>query len=275
MKYRLIKKYPCLPNDWYVGLVVTKKYNTIYSPDIAEGFCVNLCVDQVENNPEFWEKVEKKDYEVLTIMSNFKYIFYKNENNLYLPKVGSYSPGLKGFPLEDVNIPANGLYIHSVKRLSDGEIFTVGDKIDCKGWFGNIIKFEIINNELQIFQQQHIGSSKYKPFLIQDLIKSKQPLFKTEDGVDIYEGNKSYGIHSETFEDLFHNNTPWYKGSKPCEYHLHFLTKEAAEEYILMNKPCLSIKEIAPIFGMYHLDNSKTSLDRLSNKLKQLVKNKL
>ena len=65
--YKLKKLYPCLPDTWYVGLIVEKKYN-VYNPNEAGVCCVTLDCDQVEKYPEFWEKVVEKDYEILSFI---------------------------------------------------------------------------------------------------------------------------------------------------------------------------------------------------------------
>jgi hypothetical protein len=82
------------------------------------------------------------EYEVAQRMADFKYskqpkpeweiieykwdgkIFYSNSVGEYFPKIGSgWMPGC---------VPS--IYsIHSVKRLSDGEVFTVGDAVEIEG----------------------------------------------------------------------------------------------------------------------------------------------
>ena len=56
--------------------------------------------------------------------------------------------------------------------------------------------------------------------------------------------------------------------------YLFFSTEAKAEEYILMNKPILSIKEICPIVGQCN-NNTYVDLYQLTKKLKELVKSKL
>lgn len=274
MKYKLKKWYPTLPATWKAGDVITR--DAQYYKHDAGLIHRFISWSEVENNPEFWEKVI--DFEILSFKYSNTIFRYTESPAFSIDKDYRHYVAADGGLLCEASM---GLLlgkfpeIYSVKRLSDGEIFSVGDKIDCKGWFGNIIKFEIVNTELKIFQQQHIDSSKYKPLSIQELIKFKQPLFKTEDGVNIFEHSVYHSVYLPTVEYMgghcaeIPNNGKYT--SDACKT---FSTKEKAEEYVLMNKPCLSIKEIAPIFGMYHLDNSRTSLDRLTEKLKDLVKSK-
>lgn len=103
---------------------------------------------------------------------------------------------------------------------------------------------------------------------------SGKPVFRSTDGVDIYEGDIIYGIYNnidKTFHEKVHE-------SKYLMYHKWrrgvFSTKEAAEESIIMNRHCLSIKEITPIIGMAN-ETTYIDLDSLTRNLKTLVKSKL
>jgi hypothetical protein len=84
-----------------------------------------------------------------------------------------------------------------------------------------------------------------------DWIPIATPLFTTEDGVDIYEGDTYFGCGkwpdgspSGCIKDSVATDTRldrkygWNKTFK-C-----FSTKEAAEEYVLMNKPVLSLNDL-------------------------------
>lgn len=72
---------------------------------------------------------------------------------------------------------------------------------------------------------------------LKDAIKS-EVLFRSEDGVDIFEGDKTCWINDWTVT----NFTDWKRKSNTKE--LHFSTKEAAEEYINSRKPYLSNKDV-------------------------------
>lgn len=195
-----------------------------------------------EKFPDYWEEVIEKDYEILEIKGKYGTIstFYKSLDKDLEHKT-----------------------IFKVKRLSDGEIFTIGDKVtsDYSDQFtGNINKFEIKNNEL-IIHFAGFDSLKH-------IIKCKTPLFTTEDGVDIFEGDSYYHnnikweIHNCTKAGINSGNLINVKGYN------YFSTKDKAEEYIIMNKPCLSLNEI------YELTNDRTGLYNRSD-LEEIVKNKL
>ena len=264
--YKLKKWYPSLPKDWEIDMevrLIGDAKNNIYNTcDSRYTSNYRYCFE-VENNPEFWEKVVEKDYEILSFTNHTGQISTKRKNGLFLNSICTNGSGVY---TEEHHL--NKWDIQSVKRLSDGSIWTIGEKTTD----GIITKFEILDGVLIVFIYDVTW------FKLDLLEKLKQPLFKTEDGVDIFQGDKVHWVVTRDYRYLYY--IPFVSThlescfSKDGVYKV-FSTKEVADEWILMNKPCLSIKEIAPIFGMYYLDNSKTSLDRLSEKLKELVKGKI
>lgn len=257
-KYKLIKEYP---GSYSVGTVISFNDShgglEIKTPEGKISFTSLSTLAALEtlvsNYPEFWEKIIEKDYEILSFYSVGQTIIpmrilnsntglfklnkpkYKNDELTldYLLKEGSYS-------------------IYSIKRLSDGEIFTIGDKITGATYSEprNIISFRIINNKLRIDQSK--GSSN-----LEDIKKLKNPLFVTEDGVDKYEGEEYYYLHKHSFRI---DKAVAHKGFNDVNTTgLYFSTKEKAEEYVLMNKPYLSIDDL---LGEYK-DLSKDELLKL------------
>lgn len=149
--------------------------------------------------------------------------------------------------------------IKSVKRLSDGEVFTIGDKLKC---IDDIIT-------ITSFKQQHgsivIWFGDEETWLNLDQARHyKKPLFTTEDNVEVFEGDHYYFIEN-TFTIL--GKFAHSEDIKNNVLKAHpFSTKEAAGEYILMNKPCLSLNDLVKDQGYY-----SSNIIRL----KQLVKSKL
>ncbi len=110
--YKLIKCYPGSPE---LGSIFIKReaYEAIFylgKKQNSDKWQINLPIDIVENNPEFWQKVEEKDFEILKT---------------------AYLEGGKN-------------EIIAVIRKSDGEIFTVGDKTNA----GIIKNIEIIEDKI-------------------------------------------------------------------------------------------------------------------------------
>lgn len=240
-KFKLIKEYPGSPKlgciwDWRI------KY------DIAE-------------YPEFWEEVVEKDYEILSISTNsyFGITTSKLDIEAYLKCPKSI----------------NKWSIHSVKRLSDGEIFTVGDKVVhnfCKE--AKIEKIYFIEpNRLTIYVSKGWNVS------ISNIEHIKQPLFTTEDGVDIFEGDKYCSVWKDdlTFQGTFTaEKVNLGKFTNP-ETMMVFSTKQTAEEYILMNKPYLSINDINNSWAFQWVANKGKFVhgSKTLENLKELVKQRL
>ena len=224
--YRLIKTYPGSPK---LGTILTHEE-------------LQYC-----NWDEYYEEIVEKDYEILSLIED-KLIY----------NCDKYSKDYINQLFNTI-----GVNIHSVKRLSDGEIFTVGDKV--VGYNNSIAKIKTIDLVGEI--SLNIGTDKHEGFSLKNLKKSKQPLFTTEDGVDIFEGDNYcyFRFHSWTCDNAIANKEFYYQ-DKFSKNSLYFSTKEKAEEYILMNKPCLSLKEVLDIVSF---------LDRSEKKLKELVKQKL
>jgi hypothetical protein len=246
-KYKLKKEYPNSPE---LGYVIEEKlhYGTW-------GYFLNCFPLYPEKYPEFWEKVVEQDYEIIAFRQltgiSVHYITkgdvcYKNMDVL-------------------LNAVKNGnQQIYSVKRLSDGEIFTIGDLVTAySGASDKILSFNTIYNDCY---KKEIAYATFKNLAtggldISCLKKAKQPLFKTEDGIDIYEGDNWVRVRLSDFTILgiYGDAIGAIKT---------FSTKEAAEEYVLLNKPCLSLKDVFD-------EGSIFCLDEWEKRLKDLVKSRL
>ena len=110
-------------------------------------------------------------------------------------------------------------------------------------WFE--VGFEVIkNNELCCYsnpkykmRQLSIDEVEYSG-KFWELIKEK-PLFTTEDGVEIFKGDDYWQVIPE-FRHYFIGNNDYERRS--CDK--HFSTEKAAKDYIEMNKPMYSLKNI-------------------------------
>ena len=249
MKYILKKEYPGSPK---LGNIID-----------------NLENDWIENYPEFWEKVVEKDYEILSLA---RFCSIK-------PTITDVS--YYGDEYIEALLKCDNARIHSVKR-KDGEIFTIGDIVTNKGEIIN--EFEIIDNKLKVWFIHPSYSCPSKPKnnrsitgcgnmnfnWLKNIVKVKKPLCTTEDGVDIYLGNKSWILHKNSWylspAAIVHNNSNWTPNEN--EAHWRFSTKEKAEEYILLNKPCLSYDDVQEYLKVK--DCNKV-LDLAQSKIQQSV----
>jgi hypothetical protein len=230
--------------------------------------------EYIENSSDWEEIVENtKDYQILS----FSYpkawdadLATLCDDGLYKRNESSWRWDLNSLLNAGVSVKSGDIKIHSVKRLSDDEVFTIGDEVESTianlGRPTELTGFKIINDKLK-FGLRDLG---YYPS--STIIKSKNPLFKTEDGVDIFEGDLVWRVSKQYYFMLN------YKGEimqgKGHSNYLTFSTKKAAEEYILMNKPCLNINDVYDILEPYGF-NKPHYREEVLEKLKELVKSKL
>jgi len=153
----------------------------------------------------------KKEWEILSFeYPQYKDVIYKlHSNRLYIRDMYLKCSNQKDFmhTLESfkTDLENKQCHIHSVKRLSDQEVFTIGDKV-------------------QFCHNGYPLGDTYSELII--------PGFHNKDCV--------WNILTQTARDnIFYDQV-----SNRKNFRLWFSTKEAVEEYILMNKPCLSINDI-------------------------------
>ena len=298
-KYRLIKTYPGSP---VLGFEIEKSGASTYVGGSGNTFQIRK--EYIEYHSEFWEKVVEKDYEILCIKHKENKCFYRN------------SIDLRNLNFYD---------IHSVKRLSDGKVFNIGENATTAlNNYGPITAFEINCNrmyirtngsskgtfscnikDLKVFKKlfttedgvdifegdlYHAVTKKNNKMLInlnaekeapnfppiwsmkdficfsyrkkaQEYIDNHEILFSTADGVDIFEGDKYHSVilYNLQYKGWFKAqkiNKSKYTDAKSC---IVFSTKKEAKQYILMNKPCLSLKDVGNIisFESYYLKEIK------------------
>jgi hypothetical protein len=277
-QYKLIKKYPSLADDWEVGMIVGQGDRGScgnYSPCHGKYSDRHISSYEVHNHPEFWEEVIEKDFEILSFThkktgketivrdSTFEdggFLFDVDKDVFYSDKDGC------NWILKNYNI-------HSVKRLSDSEVFTVGGEAKSRSKYS----YPHIIESIEIGQKTVVRNVKDGIDRIWvnwadgcggnwlENIEHCKPLFRSEDNVDIFEGDK---IHSVDKNLLISEDDNRYisKSFKPNLEYKYFSTRENAEEYILLNKPCLSIMDIKDVTGLISMTEYR---------LKELVKSKL
>lgn len=227
-KYKLIREYPDSPKLGYVCST------GIYMCGTSEYDC--------KHYPEFWEKVEEKDYEILSFKDNEGKLWNQDTQ---LNDCWCYINGKAPFYQEKQLIKFDGFKIHSILRKSDGEVFTVGDRVSKKinGEEFDYGTLTHIYSNFEVMACDRIGLSW--------LVKSKQPLFTTEDGVDVFEGDDFYGVYNmklakhDDYTDERRSYIFTCSFSAPdSKVHKWFSTKEAAKKYISENKPKYSLNAI-------------------------------
>jgi len=209
-------------------------------------------------------KEPKREYEILS------YTFQKrvyNKNNF-----GEFCCGFD-VPVQSLLLhPEYMKTIYSVKRLSDGEIFTVGDDYGSSKIEGFKIDTEFNGGLCAI---SHKGSSLSSLYSLE---KVKQPLFTTEDGVEITDEKQTlYAVLTkaqwETREDTVKRMKERSSFSTPLNpAWKYFSTDEVRLHYIIRNKPSLSWNDV---FNLFRDNGSSTSkfLDAVFEKSKSKITN--
>lgn len=209
-KFKLIKEYP----------------GSIVVGSIEE--CGNqYIIDKHYSMKEFWQEIIEKDYEILSFKCKHTGDLWIEDYDMgkwYFSRRGNITAP---YMLKKMLIHEN-YYIYSVKRLSDGEIFTIGDKCDD----GEVIEFYISGENLFLnfkpvfFQQSRI--LKYCK-------KVKTPLFTTEDGVEIFNLIDGWWVVNIFNFDLYSsgNGYPLQLDNKNLK---RFKTRDKAQKFIDENQ---------------------------------------
>lgn len=228
----------------------------------------NIIIDNIEYKLVPVEKEEGKDYEIISFG-------FEGGVDRTLNKYGKYSlvTGKDGF-IEgsdgDTLINLSGTspyYIKTVKRLSDGATFTIGDMCNPASTCFNYNKRPITKIWFTEHGSLRISSDNYT-LPIDGIEHSKMPIFTSEDGVDIYEGDKYYYV-SESGKGVY---TLITKNEKPLSGNgKRFSTKKAAENYIYNSEKRFSINDVIDAIPLDSGDVTFTLTKMLDN-LKNLAK---
>ena len=228
-KYKLIKQYP---GSIKLGSIAA----AIGGDDLWKG---SIYYDKY---PEYWEEVVEKDYEIIS------YVAKDNPTNITTKRRGAH-------------LHEEYWKIHSVKRLSDGEVFTVGDRVKVyeHGSIKTITEIAINSSKALvkegIWLRYDSGSSH-----MAHAIKVENPIFLTHDGKDIFEGDIVWYVNKE---NLYHDYAiALTRTSFNSNTHAYFLTRAAAENYIEKSKVLFTtedgvgIKKGDMIHGIYRTTNA-------------------
>lgn len=261
-KFKLIKEYPGSP-----------KLGTVLSPSVDKGNenTNNFYWEGSWFNPnkflEFWQEVPKLEYQILDFMyAELDLISFKvtSDENIFQPS-GLCIQRTAEQLLEERH------RIHSIRRLSDGLIIKIGDTVVTKNTLttGVVTGFKI-NDNTTSFKEGLWVTIKEGGMHLERIKEVKLPLFTTEDGVEIYRGNTYWCVNTaphlwSLFEQTAKERTQLNKTVKA------FFTKEAAQDYINDNQPCLSIRDCRKIAAMWN-SNSLSLIDTIEGYIKENIK---
>lgn len=237
------------------GLVAIKQQGELYKVKTNKQYSnfesiIESCL--IEDSSE-WEEIIEKEYEILSFRIIKGVFMSDNERIIYSP--------FPGYTEKDY-IGNNKVWdIHSIKRVSDGEIFTIGDK--AKFLTGNsqeIKSFQLRGNEIKV-------NLEFNSYLLQSIVKVKEkPLFITFDKIKVFEGQLFHCIDSKKFTINPRNGGDGLNFKSKEVLSRCYSFEANAKEWILMNKPCLSINDVLKVYE-YEI--------KLKDELKELVKSKL
>ena len=209
---------------------------------------------------KWYREVKENDFEILSFRRLDMGFIQSLENGLYVTKSGDSSLTL----IQMLDAVKKGYAeIHSVKRISDGEVFTV--KNDKEKFAGFIKRFEISDNRIKV-----IYESDFLNFQCLDQLKRSNffegtptVLLTTHEEIEVTNPNQQIFICHKNFN--YGQTTAGAISDNP--HNIYFYHEEARDEYIQQNKPVLvSCIELAKAINF-----TSPQLDLLTQFFKQKI----
>ena len=215
--------------------------NTLHDSDDS----LNAAIDKFKAS-----KAKLLEYEIISIyidqtpMFPIKPIFPVNGKIRLLIGTKEYSE-----TIEDCFKINECVKIFSVKRLIDNIIFSIKDETIQ----GEIVSFGLDNQSglhVYINSIQKCGYNyPYKLLELSKIEPKKQPILVTEDISDSLFGKNLFLVHLDwsITENSYYNE---FEASICKSFtRKYFFTKEEAEKYVNLNKPCLSVLDVSNKFS--------------------------
>jgi hypothetical protein len=238
-------------NSFLIKLNKMKKYKHIKTGHIAiethSGKNYKVFYPQSYTIPKWmideskeWIEFIERNFEVQTIKhKDSNYLLTRHGDNFFLPKM------LLG--TDEKTLISDGHIIHSVKRLSDGVVFTLGDTVKYNGISSSISEafvidnFFIRNDNRILLRKKNNTICEYIDMV--DMIEKIEYLFITTDGVEIYKDDVYYTIN-------YKNEIISLKGTNNRVNNLKtFSTNALAQTYRIFNSKNLSITDVQNVLG--------------------------
>lgn len=147
--------------------------------------------------------------------------------------------GRSCFSDESIKDPKSLCKIYSVKRLLDEHVFYLEEKVTANsGCELTISKFEETGDK-----RIRVYTYEYGYWFLDDIKKVVKVLFTTEDGVEVINGDLCVcSVGRSTYEISQSRADIIQKGHH--DHYLYFSSWPKAQEYVLMNKPLISIHDL-------------------------------
>jgi hypothetical protein len=235
-----------------------KNSNSIVSGDSEKGYKLEtdywLPTWIVENSND-WEEIKEFPKIISFRRISDKMLYTLGWDDLYWGKEAIVGHTLDTMITQSENKGYTEIYQVAV---SETEVFTLGDKVKdpFTDGFDVVSKFIICKDP-----KKDVVISIYRPDLIGKLVanvgncfgncnievskleKAPEVLFVTEDGVEIFKGDKFYYISIRNPNPVCHSGYAQEESAMNTNYK-YFSTIEAAKKYIDENKPIYSKKQV-------------------------------
>jgi hypothetical protein len=204
------------------------------------------CAVEIGYEPslEFWDLVEDT-FKILTVFGLNTDCIYEVVNENKLKHTGTRF-------VFNIDSLINELKIHSVKRLSDNQVFTVSDRVTHKN---DDTIYTIVDFEARRLPESYVyvdlsdrGGWKRKVLLDNLSYFNDKIVLTTNDGADLKFGDKYFVASPKSYQIFEASAGITFKTErwKGCG----FSTRELAEEWVLMNKPLLSLEDLLSAWGV-------------------------
>lgn len=160
--------------------------------------------------------------------------------------------------------------IHSIKRNSDGEVFTLGDTIFYSDEYQQItsIKIEASNKVQMWFRHNgHTSNFGYHTFNTGKVYRVK---LTTADGKLLVSGDEYFYIYNNKI--LRYNVSDTSKYAPMDKF--YWGTREAAENHLLSTKPCLSVEDVQKAYKNARPEYNIMGVKDFKEELYKIVKTK-
>ena len=203
----------------------------------------------IENSND-WQEIKDEYPKIISFRSsnpNLRPVLTLRKNDLYSITTEEGHITLDNILHQGKSVDSGDYIIYQVAKDKD-TIFTIGDKVKyiiCKSSTPFIIDnffFDKVENRI-LARGKNNG-------IVEDIItieKVKDSLFITEDGVVLSEGSTCYSINKSSFLFCSQGDPNIPKDFTPSSDYVYFSTKEKALEWVDLNKPRFSKKQILDI----------------------------
>jgi hypothetical protein len=275
-QYALIKEYPGSPK---LGTVATHRENECYEDYVInDPYTQTFCLQTIENYPEFWEEVKSEYPKIIAFKGKSGMLVKLCDNGRYINKedcgiIGEYT--LHEMLYEGHCVKSKDLIIYQV-QVESGEIFTIGDRVEYFKPNPNM-SFAIDNFFVREKDEVILARSKdnIQVEFATTIVKVKTPIFMSEDGVEMFEGDKYYPVPLINGENYFAYTISTYHAvltntERDFVNFKYFSTEQAANNWIEDNKPMYSKKQIREALSCSPIDYLDIFMfvDSIKNKLR-------